>query len=130
MPSSLRHPIGWRVCRCFEQQGSYFLTKSAIVQRIPNWWSWYYYLNPVAWSVYGLATSQMGDDYTTSIFVYGFSSSGVAGIEDVWTADFVNEFFGYSYDFLPKLIPIMLAFIVAFWAVATMGLRTLQFVRR
>lgn len=30
-------------------------------KRIPIWWRWYYWANPVAWSLYGLLTSQYGD---------------------------------------------------------------------
>ena len=33
-------------------------------QRMPPWWEWYSNVNPVAWSVYGLVASQLGDDYT------------------------------------------------------------------
>lgn len=33
-------------------------------QRMPAWWEWYSNVNPVAWSVYGLVASQLGDDYT------------------------------------------------------------------
>ncbi|KAI7731737.1 LOW QUALITY PROTEIN: hypothetical protein M8C21_021628, partial [Ambrosia artemisiifolia] len=29
--------------------------------RLPIWWRWYYWVNPVAWSLYGLLTSQYGD---------------------------------------------------------------------
>lgn len=31
---------------------------------MPPWWEWYSNVNPVAWSVYGLVASQLGDDYT------------------------------------------------------------------
>ncbi|CAN1121676.1 Pleiotropic drug resistance protein 1 [Linum perenne] len=30
--------------------------------RIPVWWRWYYWANPVAWTLNGLLTSQYGDD--------------------------------------------------------------------
>ncbi|KAI3687545.1 hypothetical protein L1987_81242 [Smallanthus sonchifolius] len=29
--------------------------------RLPIWWGWYYWVNPVAWSLYGLLTSKYGD---------------------------------------------------------------------
>uniref|UniRef100_A0A2N9FEM7 ABC transporter domain-containing protein n=1 Tax=Fagus sylvatica TaxID=28930 RepID=A0A2N9FEM7_FAGSY len=29
--------------------------------RIPKWWTWYYYICPVAWTVYGLIVTQYGD---------------------------------------------------------------------
>lgn len=28
---------------------------------IPGWWIWYYYINPVAWSLYGMVVTQLGD---------------------------------------------------------------------
>jgi hypothetical protein len=31
------------------------------LQRIPAWWVWVYWLNPVSWTLYGLVTSQLGD---------------------------------------------------------------------
>ncbi|GKV36629.1 hypothetical protein SLEP1_g44737 [Rubroshorea leprosula] len=31
------------------------------LQRIPRWWIWYYWICPVAWTVYGLIISQDGD---------------------------------------------------------------------
>ncbi|RXI05820.1 hypothetical protein DVH24_017862 [Malus domestica] len=31
-------------------------------KRIPIWWRWYYWANPVAWSLYGLFVSQYGED--------------------------------------------------------------------
>ncbi|KAK2978211.1 hypothetical protein RJ640_024244 [Escallonia rubra] len=30
-------------------------------KRIPIWWRWYYWANPIAWSLYGLVASQFGD---------------------------------------------------------------------
>ncbi|BBN01006.1 hypothetical protein Mp_2g03890 [Marchantia polymorpha subsp. ruderalis] len=29
--------------------------------RIPGWWVWFYWISPVAWTLYGLITSQLGD---------------------------------------------------------------------
>lgn len=41
------------------------------MQRIPDWWSWYYYLNPFSWSIYGLVASQLGHDFTNTVNTYG-----------------------------------------------------------
>ncbi|KAL6577168.1 ABC transporter G member 34 [Orobanche minor] len=29
--------------------------------QIPIWWRWYYWASPVAWTIYGLVASQLGD---------------------------------------------------------------------
>ena len=42
-----------------------------LLQRIPGWWAWYYYLNPFAWSVYGLCASQLGHDFHNTVNTYG-----------------------------------------------------------
>ena len=37
------------------------LTIAYTLQQIPIWWRWYYWASPVAWTLYGLITSQVGD---------------------------------------------------------------------
>jgi hypothetical protein len=31
------------------------------LQQMPGWWVWYYFLDPVSWTLYGLIASQLGD---------------------------------------------------------------------
>lgn len=50
----------------------------AHVQRIPDWWSWYYYLNPFSWSIYGLVASQLGHDFIHTVNTYGCAQQGPA----------------------------------------------------
>lgn len=55
--------------RCMQQpEGRGVLS---LLQRIPDWWGWYYNLNPFAWSNYGLVASQLGHDFTHSVNTYG-----------------------------------------------------------
>ena len=28
------------------------------------WWRWYYYVNPIAWTLYGIIVTQLGQDTT------------------------------------------------------------------
>ncbi len=28
------------------------------------WWQWYYYVNPIAWTLYGIIVTQLGQDTT------------------------------------------------------------------
>ncbi|PRQ51084.1 putative ABC-2 type transporter [Rosa chinensis] len=41
----------------FDLFSSFFIPRP----RIPKWWVWYYWICPVAWTVYGLIVSQNGD---------------------------------------------------------------------
>lgn len=38
-------------------QFSYFWVLNS--QKIPVWWRWFYFINPVAWTLYGLIASQV-----------------------------------------------------------------------
>ncbi|KAK9836042.1 hypothetical protein WJX81_008449 [Elliptochloris bilobata] len=98
--------------------------------RMPGWWEWYSNVNPVAWSVYGLVASQLGDDYTYYVNTYGLDvSTGKYG-EDMWVAVFVQRYYGYDYTQLPRVAPIVFGFAAAFWAIATVALRFTNFQKR
>ena len=49
---------------------------------MPGWWEWYSNVNPVAWSVYGLVASQLGDDYTYYVNTCGPSPQKVVSMFD------------------------------------------------
>ena len=61
------------------------------MQRIPKWWSWYYWICPLSWSIYGLIVSQYGD-VTDPLKVLG------EGTEPL--NKFIEDYFGYRHDFL------------------------------
>ena len=58
---------------CRRPRGSLSVKPSGALcaQRMPGWWEWYSNVNPVAWSVYGLVASQLGDDYTSYVNTCG-----------------------------------------------------------
>ncbi|PWA68937.1 plant PDR ABC transporter associated [Artemisia annua] len=60
--------------------------------QIPIWCRWYYWANPLSWTLYGLLTSQVGQDNHT-FEMLGAGNTTVKG--------FIKESFGYDYDFLP-----------------------------
>ncbi|XP_078168194.1 ABC transporter G family member 36-like [Carex rostrata] len=69
--------------------------------QIPVWWIWYYWICPVAWTLYGLLVSQYGDIDDT--------------LEDgVMVKDFVQDYFGFKHDFLPVVAVVVLAFTLLF----------------
>ncbi|EIE25913.1 ATP-binding cassette transporter [Coccomyxa subellipsoidea C-169] len=98
--------------------------------RIPDYWSWYYYLNPFAWSIYGLVASQLGDDFTNSVNTYGFDPDDGPFGQDLYVAQFVYRYYGYDATFLVYLVPIVLGFTIAFWGIATAGLKYLVYISR
>ncbi|RDX94397.1 Pleiotropic drug resistance protein 1 [Mucuna pruriens] len=88
--------------------------------RIPVWWRWYSWANPVAWSLYGLVASQYGD-IQRSIE----SSDGTTTVEG-----FVRSYFGFKHDFLGVVAAVIVAFPVVFALVFAISVKMLNFQRR
>ncbi|KAH9312921.1 hypothetical protein KI387_027956 [Taxus chinensis] len=61
-------------------------------KKIPKWWIWYYWICPVAWSVYGLIISQYGD-VTHLIEVDGKKPGQPLN-------QYLEEYFGFDKDFM------------------------------
>ncbi|KAF3334919.1 pleiotropic drug resistance protein 3-like protein [Carex littledalei] len=70
-------------------------------EQIPVWWIWYYWISPVAWTLYGLLVSQYGD-------IDDLLEDGVT------VKEFVQEYFGFKHDFLPVVAVVILAFTLLF----------------
>ncbi|KAK7336922.1 hypothetical protein VNO77_17475 [Canavalia gladiata] len=88
--------------------------------RIPVWWRWYSWANPIAWSLYGLLASQYGD-IKQSIE----SSEGTTTVEA-----FLRDFFGFKHDFLGVVAVVIIAFPVVFALIFAISLKKLNFQRR
>jgi len=56
------------------------------LQAIPGWWIWCYWTNPVAYTLYGLIVTQMGDLQTG--IDYGGST--------ITVSQFLEDRFGYK----------------------------------
>nr|GEX03922.1 ABC transporter G family member 39-like isoform X1 [Tanacetum cinerariifolium] len=59
---------------------------------IPVWSRWYYWANPLSWTIYGLLTSQVGQENLA------FEMPGVGSIT---VKGYMKAEFGFEYDFLP-----------------------------
>ncbi|XP_042036050.1 ABC transporter G family member 32-like isoform X2 [Salvia splendens] len=68
--------------------------------RIPIWWRWYYWANPIGWSLYGLLTSQYGDMSDPVTLSDGVTTLPVKQL--------LKDQFGFRHDFLS-----LAAFVVA-----------------
>ncbi|XP_034695525.1 ABC transporter G family member 42-like [Vitis riparia] len=90
--------------------------------RIPKWWVWYYWICPVAWTVYGLIVSQYGDMEETI---------NVAGIEPSPSIKwYVESHFGYDLDFMGAVAGILVGFAVFFAFLFGVCIQKLNFQRR
>ncbi|RVW28976.1 Pleiotropic drug resistance protein 1 [Vitis vinifera] len=67
--------------------------------RIPVWWRWYYWICPVAWTLYGLVTSQFGDIQDTLLD------------KNQTVEQFLDDYFGFKHDFLG----VVAAVVVGLW---------------
>ncbi|XP_063944101.1 ABC transporter G family member 29-like isoform X2 [Daucus carota subsp. sativus] len=90
--------------------------------RIPVYWMWYYYICPMAWTVYGLIVSQFGDVEDT-IEVPGVTP-------DPSIKAYMEVQFGYDPDFMVPVGTIIVGFTVFFAFMYALCLRTLNFQTR
>ena len=86
-------------------------------QRIPIWWRWYYWACPVAWTWYGLVTSQFGD-------VKDMLENGKT------VEDFVTSYFRFKQDFLGVVAVVVAGFAVFFAFIFAFAIMVFNFQRR
>ncbi|CAA2949084.1 ABC transporter G family member 29 [Olea europaea subsp. europaea] len=73
---------------------------------IPKWWVWYYWICPVAWTVYGLIIGQYGDVEET-IKVPGMSFEPMI-------KNYIQDHFGYDPNFKGPVAAVLVGFTVFF----------------
>ncbi|KAF8403513.1 hypothetical protein HHK36_011617 [Tetracentron sinense] len=89
-------------------------TTTQLLQQIPVWWRWYYWASPVAWTLYGLVTSQVGDN-DDPVKIPGAGSMPVK--------DFLKEFLGFEHDFLWAVAVAHAGFVLLFFFVFAYGIK-------
>ncbi|XP_058199071.1 pleiotropic drug resistance protein 2-like isoform X2 [Rhododendron vialii] len=88
---------------------------------IPVWWRWYYWCSPVAWTIYGIFTSQVGDKDTPLTLEGG----------NVTTVKiFLKDNMGFDEDFLVPVLFAHLGWVLGFFLVFAYGIKFLNFQRR
>ncbi|XP_071685616.1 ABC transporter G family member 32-like [Rutidosis leptorrhynchoides] len=90
--------------------------------RLPIWWRWYYWANPVAWSLYGLLTSQYGDVNEPVKLADGSTS--------VPLRQFLNDQFGYKHEFLGVAATAVVGFCLLFAVTFAFTMKSFNFQRR
>ncbi|KAJ9692502.1 hypothetical protein PVL29_011521 [Vitis rotundifolia] len=86
--------------------------------RIPVWWRWYYWACPVAWTLYGLFTSQFGDIEDTLLDT------------NVTVKQYLDDYFGYKHDFLGVVAVVIVGFTVLFLFIFAFAIKAFNFQRR
>ncbi|XP_060212522.1 pleiotropic drug resistance protein 2-like [Lycium barbarum] len=89
--------------------------------QIPIWWRWYYWGSPVSWTIYGLVTSQVGDNN---------DNVEVPGVGEIPLKLYLKEYLGFEYDFLGVVAVAHVAWAVLFCFVFAYGIKFLNFQKR
>ncbi|GLT97658.1 hypothetical protein SLE2022_152130 [Rubroshorea leprosula] len=85
--------------------------------RIPAWWIWYYWICPVAWTLYGLVASQFGD--IQEKFETGET-----------VEHFVRTYFDYKTDFLWVVAIVIVGYAVLFGFIFGFSIKAFNFQKR
>ncbi|KAK8643305.1 hypothetical protein V6N13_012608 [Hibiscus sabdariffa] len=88
---------------------------------IPIWWRWYYWASPVAWTINGLVTSQVGDKDEPVV---------ITGELNTTVKAYLETHLGFNYDFLPAIIAAHIGWVLLFLFVFAYGIKFLNFQRR
>lgn len=91
-------------------------------QRIPKWWIWYYWICPVAWTVYGLIVSQYGD-VEDRIEAPGMTF-------DPTIKWYIENHFGYDSNFMGPVAAVLVGFTAFFAFTYAYCIKTLNFQMR
>ncbi|XP_058192549.1 ABC transporter G family member 29-like isoform X2 [Rhododendron vialii] len=89
---------------------------------LPQWWIWYYWICPVAWTVYGLIVSQYGDIVDT------IKVPGV--VPDPTVKWYLEHHLGYEPNFIGPVAGVLVSFTVFFAFMYAYCIKTLNFQRR
>ena len=91
------------------------------MQAIRGWWIWAYYLNPLAWTTYGLVASQLGD---VQSLVAQPDGSQIA------IADYLRTNWDFKHTHTGWCVLVLVGFCVFFRFVSAVALQCLRFQSR
>ncbi|KAK9054686.1 hypothetical protein SSX86_025765 [Deinandra increscens subsp. villosa] len=99
--------------------GIFNLFSGFIIPRpsIPVWWRWYYWGNPIAWTIYGMVASQFGD-YETELR----NGETVKG--------YLDRYFGFKHSFLPAVAGVHIGLVLFFAFIFAYCIRSFNFQKR
>ncbi|KAI7757882.1 hypothetical protein M8C21_029195 [Ambrosia artemisiifolia] len=85
--------------------------------KIPIWWRWYYWANPLAWTIYGMVVSQFGD--YDDLLVNGETVKG-----------YLDRYFGFKHSFLGAIAGVHIGLVLAFGFIFAYCIRSFNFQKR
>lgn len=91
-----------------------------LFQYIPVWWVWFYYLSPIAWTLKGIVSAQLGD-VETMIAEPGFEGT---------VKEYLKVNFGYTSDMVGISVVVLIGFCLLFFASFAISIKILNFQRR
>ncbi|MED6107729.1 ABC transporter G member 40 [Stylosanthes scabra] len=80
--------------------------------------TWYYWICPVSWTLYGLVASQFGD------------ITHVMEEEFVPVKDFIRDYYGFKHDFVGVCAVVVSGFAVLFALIFALAIKLFNFQRR
>ncbi|CAN1280685.1 ABC transporter G family member 40, partial [Linum perenne] len=84
---------------------------------IPVWWRWYYWADPISWTLYGLLGSQYGNVKTTM-------ETGQS------VEDFLRTYYGFEHEFLGVVAGVIVGLTVSFAVIFAVAIKSFNFQRR
>jgi len=99
-----------------------FFYKNLAFQKIPKWWVWYYWICPVAWTVYGLIVSQYRD-VTVGITVPGETNKTAIN-------KYIEDYYGFDPDFMGPVAAVLVSFAIFFAFIFAFCIKALNFQTR
>jgi hypothetical protein len=100
----------------------FMISISMKLQSMPGWWRWYYWADPISWTLYGLLASQFGDLDQSLLLSDGVSSTTIK--------IFLKDHFGFRHEFLGVVAIMVVGFSVLFAVVFAYAIKNLNFQRR
>ncbi|WOL15670.1 hypothetical protein Cni_G24451 [Canna indica] len=88
---------------------------------IPIWWRWYYWGDPVAWTIYGAVVSQLGKKE---------NMVEIPGRSSVTVKEFLRETLGFEHSFLGYVALAHIGFVLVFFFVYGYSIKYLNFQNR
>lgn len=90
------------------------------MKNIPGWWIWFYYICPIAWTLRGIITSQLGD-VETMITGPGFHGT---------VKEYLEVSLGYEPGMVGASAVVLIGFSVFFFGIFAISIKVLNFQRR
>lgn len=88
-----------------------------LLKKIPVWWRWYYWGDPIAWTLYGLVVSQFGD--FTDMLSSGETFKG-----------YLQRYFGFKHKFIGVVAGVHVGLLIIYAVIFAYCIKSFNFQKR